>query len=365
MPRLSHPLAVSALVLMLVPAQGRAQEGPSFDCRYAGTATEHAICASPGLARLEQAMYGSYLQLVEAVGERKARRIADRFLERRQACEGDEACIARRLEITMRVFDRRAGRDTEFAAAEPSEAELEGLDTAEDFAALEPAPAPVISPAPAPLIEAPPRRPVRDEDEVAVAAAVPGVPLAAQAPLPDDLGALLEDVPARTETLSAQADDVPALEEDIPVLDETAPLSEETELAAVTPAAPEQLDEAIAGAELTSSDEAAPFDQPISWAFMDLIRHQRAVVQERLQEAGFYEGPAEGSWDRATLEALEAFLASEEGQGFDASTQGGATLALDYIRSDAFAEANGLATAAVAEEEAAPAPDDPLASADW
>jgi Putative peptidoglycan binding domain len=342
MPRVPTSI-LPVLAVALWPVQGQAQEGPSFNCRYAQTATEHAICASPGLAAIEMRMYRSYLGLVDAVGERQARRIADRFLERRQACGADAACIARRLEITMRVFDRRAGGDTVLASREPSEEELTGLG--EEFAA---GPVPTIEeviegviaearPGLPDDIPSPMARediaPVTAEaaatpegEEVASAEpADPDLPLAAQAPLPSDLDPLLDE-PAET-------------------------------AAAEPPPSPDQLDEAIAGAELASSDQAASFDQPISWAYMDLIRHQRAEVQSRLQAAGFYEGPAEGGWDRATQDAFEAFFASDEGRGFDPSTENGAALALDFIRSDTFAEAHGIAL----DEDAA----DPLTSTEW
>jgi hypothetical protein len=247
--------------------------------------------------------------------------------------------------------------------------------------------------APAPVIEAPEfasaedtpiaepvlenEEPILENEEVA--SVDPGLPLAAQAPLPPDLAPLLEEEPVAVEPGPEpvpEQDEVAALEpEPVPEQDEVAaiesePVPEDDAIAAVEPPpADEELDGAIAGAELASSDQAASFDQPISWAFMDLIRHQRGEIQARLQAAGYYEGPAQGSWDQATLSAFEAFFASEEGQGFDPSSENGAALALDFIRSDAFAEAHGIAateaTAEAAPEEATPDANDPLTSTEW
>lgn len=91
-------LAFAALPSAALVAQ------PSFDCDDARTATERAICASPGLAELEQRMIGVYRQLVDRVGEDEARRIADIQLERRQACNGDAACIERQLLTSIGIF---------------------------------------------------------------------------------------------------------------------------------------------------------------------------------------------------------------------------------------------------------------------
>ncbi|TNC65967.1 hypothetical protein [Rubellimicrobium roseum] len=285
------------LPLALWPATGLAQEGPSFDCRDAGTRTEIAICADPGLVRLERRMYDAYLDLVERIGAREARRIADELLIRRQACEGDTDCIAERLLVSTEVFDQRGRSATELAGlAEP---------------------------------------------EVTPAAEPPDLPLAAQAPLSLDAAAPPESAP------------VPPLRP-----------RRDRDLARVE-IAPGDLDAAIAGAELASSDAAgegaspdamAPFDTPLSWAFMDLEREARADLQRNLQEAGLLDGPAEGTWTRGTLTAIEAFLTTPEGQSFDATTASGAALALDFLGSDAFAAARG---------EALGAEPDPLASTEW
>ena len=465
MTRLSASL-LSVLAAALWPAQGQAQAGPSFNCADSDTAAEAAICASPELSQLELQMFASYLRLVDAVGERRARNIADRFLERRQACGSDEACIEERLMITLRVFERRAGGDTRTASRELSEDELTGRDApAEATAAIEapaaedPAPveeafatiaAPPVRPAWFPaLAESEPEPPAAIEDELALAESAPlpeedlalapepaspieaparqdelalspealaileapaeealaapepagdalpeeeiasaepvesDLPLAAQAPLPSDLDALLEEDPAADvagePTVIAEEDPSVAAEEDPAATQEAEPavtaeqepataVEEPVETASAEPVpSPEEMSGTIEGAELASASEPAPFDTPLSWAFMDLIRHQRSEIQTRLQAAGFYEGPADGSWDGATLAALEDFFASEEGASFDSTTETGSALAFDFLRSDAFAEAHGLPSASAEEAaaEAAPDPNDPLSSTDW
>lgn len=388
---------LSVLAAALWPAQGQAQAGPSFNCADSDTATEVTICANPELSQLELQMFASYLRLVDAVGERRARNIADRFLERRQACGSDEACIEERLRITLRVFERRAGGDTRLAAQEPSEDELTGRDAPEATAALEAAPPVVAAPplrperfaafveaepallspveapawedlpladtgeeplAPEPVEEAFPDLEIASADPVS-----PDVPLAAQAPLPSDLDALVEDgTPVEEEPDLLAEEELPAaVDEPAPAAEAQpdAPAEDPTEVAAADPAAGE-ISGAIDGAELASATEPAPFDLPLSWAFMDLIRHQRSEIQTRLQAAGLYEGPADGNWDLATLSAMEAFFATEEGASFDPTTENGAALAFDFLRSDAYAEAHGLTPA----EEVAD-PNDPLTSTEW
>jgi uncharacterized protein len=434
------------LAAALWPAQGQAQAGPSFNCADSDTATELAICGSPELSQLELQMFASYLRLVDAVGERRARNIADRFLERRQACGADEACIAERLQITLRVFERRAGGDVQLAAREPSEEELVGRDapsaveqapaiieapaiseppTEEEFASIaappvrpdwlafiepqaepplasepelaldEPAALPLeeedlaLAPEPVSPIEAPapaednlalapePVSPVEvpaaPEDDLASAdlpaaeePVDPDLPLAAQAPLPSDLDSLLEE--GSTEVASAEP---PPPSEERPLgeqaltTEEVSGAIDDAELASSDQAATEEATVEPAETDPATLDEAAPFDTPLSWAFMDLIRHQRSEIQTRLQAAGFYDGSGDGSWDQATLAAVKAFFASEEGASFDATTESGAALAFDFIRSDAFAEAHGLPPDSAEEPEAAPDPNDPLASTDW
>ena len=91
--------------LLLAAGQAQAQEGPSFNCRFASTATEQAICSSPRLSLIERWVVASYESLAERVGRREARAIADAQLALRQACEGEPTCIEERLIFTTRVFE--------------------------------------------------------------------------------------------------------------------------------------------------------------------------------------------------------------------------------------------------------------------
>ena len=444
-----RPLALLPLAVALAPNLAVAQDGPSFDCRDADTRTEIAICASPELARLELRMFGAYQGLVERLGEREARAIADELLLRRQACEGDPGCVAERLLISMEVFDQR-GRSSDLVAelepAAPEEevaAEAATLAPEEEVAALTPpteagpdiplaaqAPAPLESapippvrrtPAPAAPIEddsaiadalpveeiAPPAEPAPVQDDAAIADAAPIeeiAPPAELAPIENDAAiadaapneeiappaepapveepviadaAPVEEIappaePAPIEDDAALADAAPVEEtahpaEPVPVeepvvtdaapVEEIAPPTEPVEepvIADITPeaspAAPEEetdlasaddtpdLSETIDSAELASSDGGgeAAFDTPVSWAFMDLAREDRAAVQTRLQDVGLYAGPVEGSWNNNTRSALETVAASAGAEGFDLSSQNSAALLLDYVTSDAF-----------------------------
>lgn len=351
-----RPLFAIPLAFVLWPAAGaEAQEGPSFDCSYAGTRTEIAICSSPDLAALERQMVASYERLAETIGRREARALADELLARRQACEGDPNCIAERLLISTEIFEQRGaprGRVAELVPSIP----LPNRDG--DISGLVP-----VVPPPAP----------EPEPEAQIASAepvpVPEIPLAAQAPLPP------ESVPLppsrRVETQLASAQGLPEAEaavsrEDLPLAD--LPAVEENP----------DLSDAIDGAELASSDGATPeagagddteasFDSPVSWTFMDLPREERTAIQERLTGAGYFEGEASGAWTTATEAALERFAAEEGSDSFDLTTQTGAALLLDYIRSDAFATAFGSEQASL--DAAAPQPprpvEDAIDSTDW
>lgn len=308
-PLLALPLA---LLPSALPTGLAAQEGPSFDCRYAETRTEIAICASPDLAALEMRMFRSYERLVGTLGEREARAIADEQLARRQACEGDPACVAERLLISAEVFDQRSGAPPAPAGDRPRFARLDEL------LRPEPSLAEPLAPEPAP----------------GLAAAEPGTlapdrPLAADAPL--DLEGSLAETVDEAELASSDGADGPD--------------------ASDAPGAPEA---------------QAPFDTPLSWAFMDLERGERQAIQERLAQAGFLDGEATGAWTVATLAALEAFAAEEGSGSFDLSTEPGAKLLLDYISSEAFASAYAVTgdsppVALSPEAEAG----DPLAGTDW
>ena len=441
-----RPLALLPLAFALAPNLAAAQDGPSFDCRDAGTRTEIAICASPELARLEMRMFGAYQGLVERVGQREARAIADELLLRRQACDGDPGCVAERLIISMEVFDQRGRPSDLVAELEPPAPETEQTAEApipepeEEVAALAPpteagsdiplaaqAPSPLESalippvrpgtavaapsegdaaiadavsveeiappaePAPveepviadiAPIEEiAPPAEPAPVEDDAVIADAAPIeeiAPPAEPAPLEEPViadAAPVEEIALPTEPAPIEDDaaiaDAPIedlapptepapVEEpvvaDLDPVEEIAPPAEPVEEPLIAeapeeePAAPEEetdlasaqdtpdLSETIDGAELASSDGGgdAAFDTPVSWAFMDLSREDRAAVQTRLQDVGLYAGPVEGSWNNNTRSALETVAASAGAEGFDLSSQNSAALLLDYVTSDAF-----------------------------
>lgn len=328
------PRSLLALPFVLLSVAASAQDGPSFDCDDAGTRTELAICADPQLARLEMMMFEAYQRLVDAIGQREARAIADEFLVRRQACEGDAACTTDRLLISMEAFNQRAGRTTDLARVEailrgaPEIAQAPPpVAEAPPMVAAEPAPPSVVEPEPE-AAEAPPL--VATEPELAAipsAAPAPGIPLAAQAPWP------VEDPPS-SEELSAALDDAALASSD-------------------------GAEEAAPAAAATDPDGPASFETPVSWAYMDLTREQRTALQQRLAQAGFYEGATTGSWTNATEAALEAVAEAEGGGSFDLSTQTGASLLLDYVGSEAFASSFGV--------ESAVAPDvaEPLAATDW
>lgn len=329
-----------AFPLILLPAAAFAQGDPSFDCDDSDTRTELAICASPELSRLEVLTVEAYEGLAEVIGRREARAIADEFLVRRQACEGDPDCIAERLLISMEAFNQRAGRTTDLAGVE---AILRGTPTPPEVVEAEPpvAELPAAEPAIVAVEPAPPAAPpVRPELDLAAAApseaAEPEVPLAAQVPWP------ATDLPTSEELSDAIADAELASSDGAEAATEAA-----AEAAApVAPAAP-------------APDGQAAFDTPLSWAFMDLTREQRSALQARLAEAGILQDDAAGRWTGATRTALES-VAEEAGDGFDLSTQSGAALLLDYVGSEAFAARFGIEAASAEPEIAAP-----VAGTDW
>lgn len=103
-------IPVVTLALLLPAGSAVAQDGPSFDCRIAGTATEVAICDSPRLARMELWVVEAYEDLTDRIGRPAARAIADEQLVRRQACQGDPACIEERLILTLAAFGDAGAR---------------------------------------------------------------------------------------------------------------------------------------------------------------------------------------------------------------------------------------------------------------
>jgi uncharacterized protein len=77
---------------------------PSFNCRYARTRGEIAICKNGGLASLDRQMAAQYYRAIASADARQRRRLKttrDAFLRQRDQCR-DEACIAARYRERMR-----------------------------------------------------------------------------------------------------------------------------------------------------------------------------------------------------------------------------------------------------------------------
>lgn len=93
------------------PATGGAR--PSFNCRYARTATEKKVCASPALAAKDRAMASLYYDLMASADpsvRRHLRRSRDAFLARRERC-GSEECVAAAYDARSAEIRRIAAGD--------------------------------------------------------------------------------------------------------------------------------------------------------------------------------------------------------------------------------------------------------------
>ena len=93
------------------PVQG-ARARPSFNCRYAKTGGEKAICRSAPLASLDRQMASQYYRAIASSDARRRQRLAatrNEFLRRRDRC-GSEACIAASYEERMREIAEVSGR---------------------------------------------------------------------------------------------------------------------------------------------------------------------------------------------------------------------------------------------------------------
>jgi uncharacterized protein len=80
---------------------------PSFNCRYARTSGERAVCADPALATLDRDMAAQYRRAVAAGGPRERALLVDtrdRFLGYRDRCPS-KACIDRAYRGRMREID--------------------------------------------------------------------------------------------------------------------------------------------------------------------------------------------------------------------------------------------------------------------
>ena len=77
------------------PQAKRTAASPSFNCRYAKTATEKMVCASPALAAKDREMASIYYAAMadaDAATRAHLRRSRDAFLARRERC-GTPACV--------------------------------------------------------------------------------------------------------------------------------------------------------------------------------------------------------------------------------------------------------------------------------
>ena len=103
------------LLLMLIAASlyatGAHAQVASFDCAKAGSATEHAICATPSLGKKDIVLatyYDLLLNLSPAVGGMAYREFNDQVRtgqrtwvkSQRDACQGNTGCL-------QRVYDER------------------------------------------------------------------------------------------------------------------------------------------------------------------------------------------------------------------------------------------------------------------
>jgi hypothetical protein len=89
-----------------------ATTNPSFNCRYARTRGEIAVCRDPGLASLDRQMAGQFNRAMSAAspGARLIlQRSRNRFLKYRDSC-GSEACIAEAYHGRMREISDIATR---------------------------------------------------------------------------------------------------------------------------------------------------------------------------------------------------------------------------------------------------------------
>lgn len=107
------PPPVAAPVPPNAPAPPAAGAQPSFNCRYARTRSETAVCENPDLAALDRQMSDAYFRALSASDPRQRgllERTRGKFLRFRDSCRND-ACIAgayrgRMIEIADILADR-------------------------------------------------------------------------------------------------------------------------------------------------------------------------------------------------------------------------------------------------------------------
>jgi uncharacterized protein YecT (DUF1311 family) len=103
-PATSPPAPRSILAPIASPVRAPATASPSFNCRYARTGAEVAVCNDPSLARLDREMAGQFFNALSVArpGQRAMlQRTRRQFLRVRDSC-GSEACIADSYRARMR-----------------------------------------------------------------------------------------------------------------------------------------------------------------------------------------------------------------------------------------------------------------------
>ena len=96
--RLAFLVAAVIAAAIFAPGDASAQrrDGPSFNCRNAGTPTEYAICDSRELSRLDREMANLYFSVRDAAGPRRRRLIENdqaNWLAERDGCYDDTRCL--------------------------------------------------------------------------------------------------------------------------------------------------------------------------------------------------------------------------------------------------------------------------------
>ena len=92
----SFYLALICASLLPLPAQTA-----SYDCTQASTSAEIAVCANPGLNRLDEDMAVLYRSLLEELPQRQASRLREdqrSWLTARNSCGADVRCLRARYQ---------------------------------------------------------------------------------------------------------------------------------------------------------------------------------------------------------------------------------------------------------------------------
>lgn len=111
------PIGVSAQSGTLTPfATNQPLTRPSFDCARAASPTERQICASPQLARLDAAMsqaFGRAKADKSFADQAKLMAEQQRWLQQRNACGADAACIEHSMTARIEALEADRGLDVD------------------------------------------------------------------------------------------------------------------------------------------------------------------------------------------------------------------------------------------------------------